>query len=87
MKVCNGEERKWPTTMHTIFWAERITTHKALGHSTYYIAHGIEPLLPFNISKATCMVLPQSTMSTTELIALQARQLQKQLEDLNNIRD
>jgi hypothetical protein len=77
MKVCDGEERKWLTAMHTVFWAERITTHKALGHSAYYIAHRIEPLLPFDLSEATYMILPQSAMSTTELIALQAHQLQK----------
>jgi hypothetical protein len=87
MKVCNGEERKWPTATHTIFWAERITTHKALGNSTYDIAHGIEPLLPFDLAEATYMVLPQSAMSTTELIALRARQLQKRPEDLDTIWD
>jgi hypothetical protein len=70
MKVCDGEERKWPTATHAIFWAEHITTHKALGHSAYYIAHGVEPLLPFDLAKATYMVPPQSAMSTTELIAL-----------------
>jgi hypothetical protein len=87
MKVCDGEERKWPTAMHTIFWAERITTHKALGHSAYYIVHGVEPLLPFDLAEATYMVLPQSAMSTTELIALRARQLQKRPEDLDTIQD
>jgi hypothetical protein len=61
MKICNGEERKWPTAMHTIFWVERITTHKALGHSTYYIAHGIEPLLLFDLSKATYMCPPPNS--------------------------
>jgi hypothetical protein len=70
MKVCNGEERKWPTATHTIFWAECITTHKALGHSAYYIAHGVEPLLPFDLAEATYMVPLQSAMSTTELIEL-----------------
>jgi hypothetical protein len=70
MKVCDGEERKWPTAMHTIFWVKWITTHKALGHSTYYLAHRIKPLLPFDLSRAPYMILPQSTMSTTELIAL-----------------
>jgi hypothetical protein len=68
MKVCDGEERKWPTAMHAVFWAEQITTHKALGHSVYYIAHGVEPLLPFDLAEATYMVPPQSAMSTTELI-------------------
>jgi hypothetical protein len=87
MKVCDGEERKWLTATHAVFWAERITTHKALGHSAYYIAHGVKPLLPFDLAEATYMVLPQSAMSTTELIALRARQLQKQPEDLDTIWD
>jgi hypothetical protein len=70
MKVCDGEERKWPTAMHAVFWAERITTRKALRHSVYYIAHGVEPLLPFDLTEATYMVPPQSAMSTIELIVL-----------------
>jgi hypothetical protein len=70
MKVCDREERKWPTAMHAVFWAERITTHKALGHSVYYIAHGVEPLLPFDLAEATYMVPLQSAMSTTRLIVL-----------------
>jgi hypothetical protein len=70
IKVCDGEERKWPTATHAVFWAERIMTHKALGHSAYYIAHGVEPLLLFDLAEATYMVLLQSAMSTTELIVL-----------------
>jgi hypothetical protein len=77
MKVCDGEETKWPTAMHTIFWVEHITTHKALGHSTYYIAHGVEPLLLFDLAEAMYIVLLQSAMTTTELVVLQAHQLQK----------
>jgi hypothetical protein len=73
--------------MHTIFWAERITTHKALRHSAYYIAHGVEPLLPFDLAEATYMVPPQSAMSTTKLIVLRAHQLQKRPEDLDTIQD
>jgi hypothetical protein len=87
MKVCDREERKWPTAMHAVFWAEQITTHKALGHSAYYIAHGVEPLLPFDLAEVTYMVPPQSAMSTTKLIALRARQLQKRPEDLDTIWD
>jgi hypothetical protein len=87
MKVCNREEQKWLTAMHAVFWVEQITTHKALGHSAYYIAHGVEPLLPFDLAEATYMVPPQSAMFTIELIALRARQLQKRPEDLDTIRD
>jgi hypothetical protein len=70
MKVCDREERKWLTATHAVFWAEQITTHKALEHSVYYIAHRIEPLLLFDLAEATYMVLLQSAMSITELIAL-----------------
>jgi hypothetical protein len=70
MKVCNREERKWLTTTNAVFWAEQITTHKALGHSAYYIAHGIKPLLSFYLSNTTYMVLLQSAMSITKLITL-----------------
>jgi hypothetical protein len=67
MKVCDREDRKWPTATHAIFWAEWITTYKALRHSAYYIAHGVKPLLLFDLAKITYM---QSAMSTTELIVL-----------------
>jgi hypothetical protein len=87
MEVCDREERKWPTATHAVFWAERITTHKALGHSAYYIVHGVEPLLPFDLAEATYMVPLQSAMSTTELIALRARELQKRPEGLDTIWD
>jgi hypothetical protein len=53
----------------------------------YYIAHGVEPLLPFDLAEPTYMVPLQSAMSTTELIVLRAHQLQKRPEDLDTIRD
>jgi hypothetical protein len=70
MKVCDGEERKWPTVTHAVFWAKQITTHKALGRSMYYIAHRVEPLLLFDLTKAMYMVPQQSAITTTKLIAL-----------------
>jgi hypothetical protein len=87
INIYDREEQKWLTAMHAVVWVEWIMTHKALGHSAYYIAHGVEPLLPFDLTEATYMVLPQSAMSTTELIALRAHQLQKQPEDLDTIWD
>jgi hypothetical protein len=87
MKVCDREERKWLTAMHAVFWAERITTHKALGHSVYYIVDEVKLLLPFDFAEAMYMVPPQFAMTITELVALQARPLQKQPEDFDTIRD
>jgi hypothetical protein len=52
------------------------------------MAHGVEPLLPFDITMATFLV-PDLTqpLSTAELIATRARQLEMREDDLAAIRD
>jgi hypothetical protein len=52
------------------------------------MAHGVEPILPFNITLATSLV-PNLTkpLSTAYLIATRARQLQRRDEDLASIQD
>ena len=53
------------------------------------MAHGVEPLFPFDLAEATFLVPPldANSSSTSELIAWLARQLQKCQEDLDTIRD
>jgi hypothetical protein len=52
------------------------------------MAHGVEPILPFDLALATFLV-PDLTapLSTIDLIATRARQLQTRDEDLAHIRD
>ncbi len=52
------------------------------------MAHGVEPLLPFDITLATFLI-PDLTkpITTDELIATRARQLQAREKDLSSIRD
>ncbi len=52
------------------------------------MAHGVEPLLPFDITMATFLV-PDLTqpLSTAELIPTRARQLEMREDDLDAIRD
>ena len=52
------------------------------------MAHGVEPLLPLDITEATFMLPPiTAKLSTTDLIGLRARQLAKRDEDLVKIHD
>ena len=53
------------------------------------MAHGVEPLFPFDLAEATFLVPPldANSSSTSELIAWRAHQLQKRQEDLDTIRD
>lgn len=83
VKACNGDITKWPTLAHHIFWADRVTTRQSTGFSPYYLAHGVEPLLPFDFVHATFM-LPDITtlLSTQDLLAARARQLAKHDKDL-----
>jgi hypothetical protein len=89
MKSCDGEEAHWPRTAHSVFWAEWVTIHKSTGLSPYSMAHGIEPLFPFDLSEATFLVPMPDTdlLSTVGLIGWHARQLQKHEEDLESIHD
>jgi hypothetical protein len=83
VKACEGNISKWLTIAPHAFWADRAMTRKSTGHTPFYMAHGIEPTLPFDITLATFLV-PNLTkpMSTDELITTRIRQLQKREADL-----
>jgi len=79
IKSCDGDELRWYKVAHAVLWAERVTVHQATGFTPYFMVHGVEPIFPFDLTEGTFLVaLPdQDTLSTTDLVAWQARQLQK----------
>jgi len=84
VKAVEGDINKWPSVVPAVFWAERVTIKRSTGFSPYYMAHGVEPVMPFDIAEATYLVEPmQPEMTTEELIAIRARQLLKRQEDLD----
>ena len=86
MKTCDGDESKWRQVLPTVLWAERVTIRKATGFSPYYMAHGVHPLLPFDIVEATYLSPTQNSgITTEELIALRAQQLSKRPQDIEHI--
>ena len=86
VKACEGNISKWPIITPHAFWADHATTHKSTGHTPFFMAHGIEPILPFDITLATFLVPDISTkLSTTDLLAICMRQLQKHEADLTSI--
>jgi hypothetical protein len=89
MKSCDGEEAHWPHTAHLVFWAERVTIQRSTGLSSYFMAHGIELLFPFDLTEVTFLVPIPDTyrISTSALLAFRARQLQKRIEDLESIKE
>ena len=66
-----------------VFWVERITIQKAMGYLPYFLVHGVEPLLLFDLTEATYLAPPITTpLSSSALLALRAQQLLKRDEDL-----
>lgn len=88
MKTADGVISKWPSVVPAVFWAERVTIQKATGYSPYFMVHGVEPVLPFDLAEATYLVpIEGQVLSTAELLAIRARQLMKREDDLVQIRE
>jgi hypothetical protein len=87
-KACEGKESRWPTVAPHVFWADRATTRKSTGYSPFFMAHGVEPILPFDLAQATFLVPDLiHPLSTADLLATRARQLEKRPADLATIHD
>ena len=86
VKMCAGNIKQWHEYALYTFWADRVKTRKATGLMPYYATHGVEPLLPFDITKATFLTTAISTpLPTANLLVIWARMLQKHNEDLAKI--
>jgi hypothetical protein len=88
VRMCGENPKEWVKHAPYAFWADRVTVRRSTGHSPFYLAHGCEPLLPFDIAEATYLVPGRDKIvSTAELVALRGRQLEKRSEDLDEMRN
>jgi hypothetical protein len=87
-KACDGDESKWSNSAASVFWAERVTIRRRMGCSPYFAATGTHPILPVDIAEANYLLPPpETTLSTTDLIARRAITLQKRREQLAQLQD
>jgi len=83
VKACEGNIDLWPQKVAMAFFADRISTSSVTGFSAYFLLHGIHPLLPFDLTEASFMVNGFVTnMSSSDLLALRIRQLEKHPADI-----
>lgn len=88
IKAADGDSTRWPDVAPSVFWAERVTIQKATGYSPFYLAHGVEPLLPFDLAEATYLAPKMDLLMTTEdLISQRSKMLQKRPQDLERVRN
>ena len=78
-----GQIRDWPDHVASAVFADRVTISSVTGYSPYYLLHGMDPILPFDLLESTFLVDGFHTgMTTTELLTLRTRQLEKREEDI-----
>src|SRR6266481_6385234 len=86
MKACNNDHTKWVLMALVVFWADHVTIHQSTSYSPFFMAHGVEAVLPLDIAEATYLLPPREVpMSTESLIAHHAQQLLKHPEDLRDM--
>jgi hypothetical protein len=83
VKSCEGDLSIWPEKLQQVVFADWITTSSVTGFSPYYLLFGQHPVLPFDIIQATFMIDGfKEGLSTSDLLALRVRQLEKRPEDI-----
>jgi hypothetical protein len=65
-KIADGVESKWHRGFYAALWAKHITPRRTMGYSPYFATHGLHPILPFDIDKATYLLPPPNKILTTE---------------------
>ena len=83
MKSCGDKPESWVSQVLLAFFADKVSTSKVTGCSPFYMLHGVHPVLPFDLTEATFMIQGyQKGLSSSDLLALRIRHLQKRPEDL-----
>ena len=86
-KVSDRAQNRWSQSTQSVFWSEHITPCKKMGCSPYFVLTGTHPLLPCYVVEANYLLsLPESLISTTDLVARRAIALQKCQEDLKDLK-
>ena len=71
VKSCEGDLNLWPTKVHHAFFADKVITCRSTGFSPYFLLHGLDPVLPFDLFEATYLVEGfYSDMTSEELLSL-----------------
>ena len=82
-KMSGGGKRSWVANLHAVLFADRVTTKTTTGCTPYYLNHGSEAVLPIELEYPTWRISDfQGVQSTSDLLAVRARQFQRREEDL-----
>jgi hypothetical protein len=79
LKTC-GDPSDWMKTFHATLWADRATVRKETGYSSFFLAHGYQPLLPVEAYRLT-FGWNAGPKTHQELVVERVRMLERRDED------
>lgn len=83
IKHCDGNMKKWPEYVNLAFFADRITTRRQTGFSPFFLAYGIDPILPMDLAEWTYQSnMFKEGMTSEDLLAARMRQLERREQDI-----
>ena len=87
-KMSAGSSEGWVQHLPAVLWADRSTIRASTGKTPYFLLCGSEPVLPIEMKYPTWKILPWDEVeSTSDLIAMRARQLERRDVDLAEAAD
>ena len=79
----DGNIIDWVSRLPLALLADRVTVSSVTGFLPFYLLHGVDPVLPFDLMEATLLVDGfKPDMTTEDLLALRIRQLEKREADM-----
>lgn len=82
-KMSEGDFTNWVQILPAVLWADRSNVRTSAGLTPYYFSCGNESVLPIELEILTWQTLPwDEVQSTSNLLALRVRQLQRRDKDL-----
>jgi hypothetical protein len=82
MKSCK-KATDWPDLVPHAFFADKMMPCQATGFTPFYLLHGVDGVMPLDLTEATFLVRGfRTNMPSEDLLSLQIRQLEKRPRDL-----
>ena len=80
VKACEGNIHLWLEKLRAALFADNITIRQSTGYSAYFLLHGTDPILPFDLWESTFLVEGfKDNLCQEDLLSLHIRQIHRAL--------
>ena len=86
-KSCQERIGEWPKILPYALWVDCTTHNTVTGYMPFEFMYGQKPLMPIEEAVLTWMILPwKKDVSRDDLLALRIHQLERQHDDIEEVK-